>query len=938
MFEYTCPTCKTTIRADDIEDGKVVACTGPKCGQRLRVVLDDTAQPGPAKGGGCARILPIGCCGLLGLFLAAGIVGAWYFLGRDPSKGGLFEQLSQAKTETPPTTAPATTGKSETPPPDTGHSTQVAEKPGGKEETTQPLTTPVAAPAPPEKPAELAGEQIYKKLLKSTVWIVASDGRNTWSGSGAVVDREERLVITNEHVANESCRWIMVFLPAYKPDGKPIVDRAYYSALLEKKQGIPAHLARTTDRRRDLALIQLDTLKDAVPVPLAANSPSPGKVIHTIGAKPLGSNGMWIHGEGSVRQVSFAQWKYSDNFPRAGLLIDSQLPINPGDSGGPVVDTRCLLVGVNAMAGSGQLTLGHIDVTEVRDYLRTHLRSLGRDLPEAPDVLPDAAASAQIDRAIEDLSQENAVLRREAAIRLAQYGPAARRAVPPLLRLLQNRVEAQQVREAAEGALGEIGAPAPDQVPYLMLALDEESTPEARIYAADALSKLGADAAPALRELVKALKASEPEVRRAIASALGKLGTLNRAVAFPGLMSVLNDPVVNVRVAAGLALVKLGKPEANELPEIQRLLADVGTQREGRIYAIWALGSSGQANVADLLKTVRTDPDPGIVAIAVEQLGLLNVKTDEVGKVLADCIARPESEVRYEAAIALARLGVQDSTLPGVLKTLNSEDGGCRKAILDTLPPIGTFVQRPPKFGISARSLEPLKASLTSEQMAARAFAAYVLGTLGPKAEPAIPDLRKALEKERKVKLVEGQFWNIAEVEMIQAAGELGPQARDLAPTLREIFKDTAIDRKAACCAALVFVKVAENPDEKIDAYKTITKAFLVNDVEHQTPLEKELVVRAKRTLPEGHRLAAKAMYETLISLFEGPGAEKVYARRCCYELWEQMGKNSVSIDDPAFTTRFKNFLNRKMLAQDEDPENRDHARAARVNIFGTGR
>jgi len=48
----------------------------------------------------------------------------------------------------------------------------------------------------------MTSDELYNEMLKSIVWILATDGKDSWSGSGSLIDRDERLVITNEHVAN----------------------------------------------------------------------------------------------------------------------------------------------------------------------------------------------------------------------------------------------------------------------------------------------------------------------------------------------------------------------------------------------------------------------------------------------------------------------------------------------------------------------------------------------------------------------------------------------------------------------------------------------------------------------------------------------------------------------------------------------------------------
>src|SRR5262249_52104828 len=144
---------------------------------------------------------------------------------------------------------------------------------------------------------------------KSCVWIWATDGKkvrlpngnivlNVWTGSGSLIDREHGLVLTNQHLANETCTNIFVIFPAFREDQKVIAERNYYlRAISEKKEkkALRATLVKA-DRNRDLAVIKLEKVPpDAISLRLAKESVSPGHEIFCIGGSPRGHDqGMWI--------------------------------------------------------------------------------------------------------------------------------------------------------------------------------------------------------------------------------------------------------------------------------------------------------------------------------------------------------------------------------------------------------------------------------------------------------------------------------------------------------------------------------------------------------------------------------------------------------------------------------------------------------------------
>jgi HEAT repeat protein/S1-C subfamily serine protease len=779
-------------------------------------------------------------------------------------------------------------------------------------------------------PTLISPDRVYKKLLKSVVWIIASDGKDVWTGSGSLIDLEDRLIITNQHVANKTCRTIRVLFPEYDKKGEVISDRGHYENRISNS--FAATLVKA-DWRRDLAVIRLESPppKDMVPLRIARINPSPGQAIHTLGGTPKGSEGQWIFSSGMVRQVSFAEWSYQgDQGPRSAELIDSQVPTNPGDSGAAVVDARCVMVGVHAMGGGGLLTVKHIAISEVRDFLKT----IGKDPPDPGDAAPTAVSDAEIDKAIKQLKEEDGKHRRQAALKLAEFGPVARRAVPELLRVLRSRQEEKDVQAGVEVALGELGLPSKDQIPDLINALRDVDAPRARVYAADVLGKLGADAKPALADLVNGLDAAESDVRRSVASALGKIGRFDRDAVFaPLLRTIKAEKEREVRVAAGHALLALGNPEPGDAGTLKSLLADRVAPREGRVYAAWGLGRLGTDYIPNLLDAIDSDSDAGVVVVSVEQLGLLGVKSKKINEALTKCVARSEPAIRVMAATSLGQLGVQDVTLPGILKALDNTDPACRQAILDTLPPFGTF-NRKPSFNLSASSVDELRAALKSEQRIARLFAAYALGTLGEEASAAVPELGKAIQKEGTIKLDEGQPFNFAQMEMIMAIGEIGASAKEVAPTLREIFKDTTIPKQIAYAAALVYVPLIDKAEEKAEAYKVIAKALLLGGQKTVGTVDKELLDRAKKSLQKGGKIAYKAM--STIQLFDGPGNDKAYARLCCYQIWGQMSRQEII--DVRKDKALRDDLNRILIAgtnRQEPQANQEAAKDAWNNIFG---
>lgn len=244
----------------------------------------------------------------------------------------------------------------------------------------EPATPP---PPPSTSPGDsLDGAEIYRRLLAGVVWVTSgaeSEGRWRWSdaGTGWLVDGPNRLVVTNHHVVNPGAGYteglvaddtLRVYFPRFE-GGRLVTDSEQYLA------GSAYQKARIVDSDPscDLAILQLATLPPgAEPLPLAARSARPGDTIHLVG-NPDYTQGMWIYTSGTVRQVYQARMRLDEDGPLLDYLrLESQMPTNTGDSGGPVVDGRGKVVGVNHAGirpGVANLMTQAIDVAELKDFL-----------------------------------------------------------------------------------------------------------------------------------------------------------------------------------------------------------------------------------------------------------------------------------------------------------------------------------------------------------------------------------------------------------------------------------------------------------------------------------------------------------------------------------------------------------------------------------------
>jgi hypothetical protein len=221
----------------------------------------------------------------------------------------------------------------------------------------------------PEAPGQSdSGIQVYQNVLKSTVWIRSERGSSVATGSGSLIDRRRRLILTNYHVVGNIDR-ATVHFPMFR-GGKVVAERDDY----RRVRGIRG-LVKARDTQADLAIIQLDDVPSgAQALALAPDSPAPGQTVHSIG-NPGGSGALWVYTPGKVRQVYHKRWQAELDGRLVTFdakVVETDSATNPGDSGGPLVNDKVELVGVTqGGAVKAQLLSVFVDVTEVQRFLNT---------------------------------------------------------------------------------------------------------------------------------------------------------------------------------------------------------------------------------------------------------------------------------------------------------------------------------------------------------------------------------------------------------------------------------------------------------------------------------------------------------------------------------------------------------------------------------------
>src|ERR1043166_5804700 len=89
------------------------------------------------------------------------------------------------------------------------------------------LSLPAIGLSPRLAAEDVDAVALYKKVLKSCVFIVTPVKGGYAMGSGSLIDVEKKLVVTNYHVVEEE-KVVFVQFPVYLKDGTVMVDKDKY--------------------------------------------------------------------------------------------------------------------------------------------------------------------------------------------------------------------------------------------------------------------------------------------------------------------------------------------------------------------------------------------------------------------------------------------------------------------------------------------------------------------------------------------------------------------------------------------------------------------------------------------------------------------------------------------------------------------------------------
>src|SRR6266542_3744328 len=117
------------------------------------------------------------------------------------------------------------------------------------------LSLPAIGLSPRLAADEVDAVALYKKVVKSCVFIVTPQKGGYSMGSGSLIDVEKKLVVTNYHVVHDE-NTVFVQFPIYLKDGSIMAEKDKYIENITLGQSIKGTVL-CRDKSRDLALVTL---------------------------------------------------------------------------------------------------------------------------------------------------------------------------------------------------------------------------------------------------------------------------------------------------------------------------------------------------------------------------------------------------------------------------------------------------------------------------------------------------------------------------------------------------------------------------------------------------------------------------------------------------------------------------------------------------------
>lgn len=278
------------------------------------------------------------------------------------------------------------------------------------------------------------------------------------------------------------------------------------------------------------------------------------------------------------------------------------------------------------------------------------------------------------------------VVRRWAASALGRIeAPDIRAVLPPLMAALDD--PDRLVRNRAAQAIGPFGPAAREAVPKIVRLLWESGW-ESEL--AIALGQIGPDAATAAPPLVAFLNGARPPSDKGLEGALDRIMPRTPGATIAGSIAALKaragDPAGRARAAYELGWLIAGPPGSAEgAAALGEALGDPDPRVRRMAAAVLGRSGPGAATAGPALIRATRDPDESVRKLAAATLRRA-ADVPRAIPALADLMKDPSVEVRRWTAGVLGSLGGRaTSATPALIAALQGQDTSTRASILTAL-------------------------------------------------------------------------------------------------------------------------------------------------------------------------------------------------------------------------------------------------------------